>query len=169
MAWTPYIMSDLSKAFDCLPHSLLLEKLRHYHFGDGAIKLLESYRTNRFQRVKLSQAVSSWAKLNKGIPQGSVIGPQCFNVYINDLLLDLVSDNVIPSNYADDNSSSVVCDTKATDNWSFGMLFRLIVAKWTRPKLKNTSTILFFYCPPTQHISPVLVPQKWFTYRYLQN
>ncbi len=92
-------MSDLSKAFHCLPHSLLLEKLRHYHFGDGAIKLLESYLTNRFQRVKLGQAVNSWAKLNKGVPQGSVVGPQCFNVYIKDLLLDLICHNVIPSNY----------------------------------------------------------------------
>ena len=48
--------------------------------------------------------------------------------------------------------------------------FPPIVAKWTRPKLKTTIIILFFYCPPTQDISlELLVPQKWFTYRFLWN
>ena len=107
------IMSDLSKAFDCIPHSLLLEKLKYYRFSPDSVNLIQSYLSNRYQRVKLGQVASSWAKLSKGVPQGSVIGPQCFNLHINDLLLDLAARNIIPSNYADDNSTSVVCDTKS--------------------------------------------------------
>ncbi len=106
------IMSDLSKAFDCLPHNLLLEKLKCYRFSANSVSLISSYLSNWLQRVKQGHTVSSWAPLSKGIPQGSVIGPQCFNLYINDLLLDLVRHNIVPCNYADDNSSSVICNTK---------------------------------------------------------
>ena len=63
------IMSDLSKAFDCLPHDLLIEKLRLYKFGDSSRMLLESYLKHRFQRVKLENVVSSWGPLKKGVRQ----------------------------------------------------------------------------------------------------
>jgi hypothetical protein len=69
------LMSDLSKAFDCLPYNLLVEKLRHYKFSDKATNLLSSYLCKRFQRVKISQNCSDWKELSKGVPQGSIIGP----------------------------------------------------------------------------------------------
>ena len=120
------IMSDLSKAFDCLPHNLMLEKMKHYKFSLDAVKLLESYITNRFQRVKIGQDVSSWMELCKGVPQGSNVGPQCFNLYINDLLLELADQNIVPSNYADDNTCTVIGDTQ----------------EQTLTKVKDTITIL---------------------------
>ena len=63
------LLLDLSKAFDCLPHKLLLCKLHAY--GD-ACDLLCSYLTNRSQRVKISTVKSDWAKLIKGVPQHKV-------------------------------------------------------------------------------------------------
>ena len=76
---------DLSKAFDCLPHKLLLEKLKAYGMSDRANKLLESYLTMRKQRVKRGQTQSEWHAILKGVPHGSILGPRLFNIFINDM------------------------------------------------------------------------------------
>ena len=97
------LLLDLSKAFDCLTHKLLLCKLHAYGVSRDTWDLLCSYLTNRTQRVKISTAKSDWAKLIKGVPQGSVLGPMLFNVFINDLTY--VVENTCPLyNYADDNT-----------------------------------------------------------------
>ena len=73
---------DLSKAFDCLPHDLLIAKLRAYGLSEGAVKLLESYLKDRSQQVRLGPCTSTWDKLFKGILQGSILGTLLFNVFI---------------------------------------------------------------------------------------
>ena len=66
------ILLDLSKAFDCLPHDLLIAKLEAYGYGKDALDLLHNYLTNRKQRVKVGSKYSEWSAILKGVPQGSV-------------------------------------------------------------------------------------------------
>lgn len=72
------VLMDLSKAFDCLPHEILLDKLSAYGVSNHSVSLLKSYLTNRKQQIKINSILSSWADIHKGVPQGSILKPLLF-------------------------------------------------------------------------------------------
>ena len=119
------LLTDLSKAFDCIPHDLLIAKLNAYGFDRQSLKFLNSYLTNRKQRVKINNEFSDWTEIIYGVPQGSILGPILFNIFLCDLFLFIPNTNV--ASYADDNTpyctgsnvDDVLCELQNTSEIMF--------------------------------------------------
>ena len=95
-----HLYIDLSKAFDSLDHSILLHKLEYYGICNVEYRLLRSYLTNRFQYVEYEGIKPKSASITTRVPQGSILGPLLFFIYINDL--PSVSNKFEMIIYADD-------------------------------------------------------------------
>ena len=93
------VMLDLSKAFDLIPHNLLLDKLKVYGLCTQSLNVIKDYLSG--QRVKVANAKSDTVKINRGVPQGSVLGTLFFNIFLNDLFYFVTEARLL--NYADDN------------------------------------------------------------------
>ena len=94
------ILTDLSKAFDCLNHDLLIAKLSAYGFDENSLNLIHSYLFERKQRTRVNNCYSQEGTLYTGVPQGSILGPLLFNIYMNDIFL--FTPDIDITNYADD-------------------------------------------------------------------
>ena len=92
---------DLSKAFDSLPHGLLIMKIHAYGVSLSSCKLIASYLHNRKQRVEICDQRSNWLYVERDVPPGSILGPLLFNIFINDIFF--FSEKCSLFNYADDN------------------------------------------------------------------
>ena len=91
---------DLSKAFEIINRDLLIAKLEAYGFSSDLL-LMFSYLEIRFQRVSINSSFSTWEEIIADIPQGSILGPLLFNIFLNDLFY--IENRSFSSNYADDN------------------------------------------------------------------
>ena len=102
------LLTDLSKAFDCLSHDLLIAKLHAYGLDLATLKILQDYLTNRKQRTKVDSFYSAWEKILSRVPQGSILGPLLSKIFMRDMFLTLKTTSF--TGYADDNTPFVVTE-----------------------------------------------------------
>ena len=96
-------MTDLSKAFDCFDHFLLVAKLHWYGLSPLSLKLIFSYFSNRTHRTKIKECFSNRLKIEYGVPQSSILGPLLFNINSIDMFYEYEDSDI--ENYADDTTS----------------------------------------------------------------
>ena len=83
------LLSDLSKVIHCLNHELLIAKLNTFGFTLPALKLIHNYLLNRKQRVPVNESYSLWQNILFGVPQGSILDPLLFNIFMENLFFTL--------------------------------------------------------------------------------
>ena len=110
---TRAMVLDISKAFDRVWHAGLLHKLKSYGISGQIFGLISSFLSNRRLRVVLDGKSSQEYPVNEGVPQGSILGPTLFLLYINDLPDDIVCNIAI---YADDTTLYSKCDQASVAN-----------------------------------------------------
>ena len=139
------ITIDLSKAFDSINHNLLLAKLSAYGVTEDALQLLRSYLTDRKQHVKIDGNLSDWQIMKCGVPQGSILGPLLFNIYMNDANFSDISCSL--RFYADDTTgySSSPCPSTLQINLqnNLGLLVSWLCKNFLAINHSKSQSIVF--------------------------
>ena len=102
------LLTDFSKAIDCLSHELLLAKLHAYGFSISALRLIYSYLANRKQRTKINMSYNSLEEILFSVPQGSILRPLLANIFLCDMFFELSQTDF--ASYADDNTPYAEAD-----------------------------------------------------------
>jgi hypothetical protein len=148
------IYMDLSKAFDTLDHTILLTKLMHYGFRDKSFMLLKSYLNKRTQYVDFNDISSECLEMNCGVPQGSILGPLLFIIYVNDL--SNATRFFEPIIYADD-TTLFASLTSSTDNTQTMDMELQHVSNWlklNKLSLNVTKTKAMIFHSTRRHVHP---------------
>ena len=96
------LLTDLSKAFNCIDHELLIAKLYAYGFNKNSLYFINSYLKGRKQRIKINFSYSTFTEILFGVTQGSILGSLLFNIHICGLVLE--NSDIDIANYADDST-----------------------------------------------------------------
>ena len=123
------VFLDFQKAFDTVNHKILLSKLEHYGIRGMPLKLFQNYLINRTQFVEINKKSSDVLPINYGVPQGSVLGPLLFLIYINDLNGAVTHSKV--HHFADDTNMLYISNSLKDTNRKVNYDLRHIV-KWLR-------------------------------------
>ncbi|KAK8748335.1 hypothetical protein OTU49_016085 [Cherax quadricarinatus] len=136
--WADCIFLDCKKAFDTVPHKRLVQKLEHQaHITGRALQWIREYLTGRQHRVMVRNDVSQWAPVTSGVPQGSVLGPVLFLVYVNDMMEGLYSEvslfaddvKLMRRIKSDEDQAGLQRDLDRLDTWSNKWLLEFNPAK----------------------------------------
>jgi hypothetical protein len=142
---------DFSKAFDTIKHEILLKKLEHYGIRGPALDLLTDYLSGRYQYVSLDGSISDLQLISIGVPQGSVLGPLLFIVYINDII-NCVSDHEHCSQsvfvlFADDTNvfirASSISDAQLIAESTLQCISKYLFANYLHINIKKTKYVVF--------------------------
>ncbi len=136
---------DLKKAFDTVDHSILLHKLEHIGVKQEGVNWVKSYLTDRQQVTKVSHSISNKASVNCGVPQGSILGPLLFTLYINDL--PSVVPDINMNLYADDTAITVCGHSSVEIEWKLNQTLKLVAAWFSYNKLSlnlNKTNFMLF-------------------------
>ena len=101
------LLTDLSKAFDCIDHKLLIAKLYEFGVSSSALNIISSYLKHRTQQTKINDCFSTRSNIEYCVPQGSILGPLLFNINMIDLFYECNENDI--TNYADD-TTTYSCD-----------------------------------------------------------
>ena len=155
---------DFSKAFDKVPHQRLLSKLNYYGIQGKTLARINSWLTERFQRVVVDGETSSFVKVTSGVPQGTVLGPLMFLLFINDIhenldsTLRLFADDALlyrPINTMNDNVI-LQNDIGKLVSWSKAWQMQVNVTKCHTIKIsRKKEPVLMDYCIDDQKLTPV--------------
>ena len=115
---TGAVFIDFSKAFDLVNHNLLIQKLTQYQVGCNTVSFFNSYLHDRLQYVYINGKQSDIGRISHGVPQGSILGPLLFSIYINDMPLHISDPSVTCSLFADDGAIDTSSSQVSTINKS---------------------------------------------------
>jgi hypothetical protein len=153
------IYLDLSKAFDCIDHEILIYKLKYYGISEISLKLLTSYLSNRHQYVKFNKSESTLQSIAKGVPQGSIMGPLLFNIYVNDFpkatnffhFIMYADDTTLFCNYFRNHKSNLEISNEI--NYELNRVSKWINANKLSLNTNKTKFMLFYQPQGNQQIS----------------